>query len=605
MTNITNILPNETMKAAIKLVVSTFLLLKHNVSSSCVDNNSNSLLHSRGLAERYLQVNSVTKLELINAKSDVKIMDLFDGQVVNMQDISALTIPDFNINASVSGPVSSVKFGYNGNATFRTETSAAYAFCGNSGNNFFSCLELGYGTHKVTATPTSGKQLGQTVSITFTIINGVSPQVAPVPTPVTSPLPAPVPSPSTPPLPAPTKVPTRVPVQPLTQAPTKVTTKAPVPVVAIPVPVPVPVPVPLSPITSGTKCDTLKACYLINIKTRAEFNLTGMDSYILDPTNDLGYSIRCDTSGIAGAESDFIKFIYETVVQDEFGLPRYMNGDGNAGEWINPVPYLESCGGKTVRIEGHIWSNICFSKVYSVDVTNSAGGCNAPIAYVAPVTQPVLAPAMAPTVMPVRSPASSLATAAPVIPSPPVTAPILPPISVPASVPAPLPISVLAPSVSSPSSGPITGLRLMYTGVNPSVYVLNLAFDTINVVDLQLLSLPSAQFSVDALVASNVKSVIFSNGRIETSFPLAYCGNSGNNFYACPDLVLGANVTITVTAYAEPYGQGTAIASRSTTMQIIRTQPPVAPSPPVAPPVLAPVVPPVPGCSLPKVRTMH
>jgi hypothetical protein len=81
--------------------------------------------------ERDLQVHSVTKLELINAKSDVKIFDLFDGQIINMQSIARLTALDFNINALVSGPVLSVKFGYNGNDNFRTERTAAYAFCGN------------------------------------------------------------------------------------------------------------------------------------------------------------------------------------------------------------------------------------------------------------------------------------------------------------------------------------------------------------------------------------------------------------------------------------------------------------------------------------------
>jgi hypothetical protein len=328
-------------------------------------------------------------------------------------------------------------------------------------------------------------------------------------------------------------------------------------------------------------CDTLQACYLVNLKTRAEFILTGIDSYVLDSGNDRGYSIRCDVSGTQGAESDFIKFAYDTVVHDEFGLPRFMGGDSNAGEWVNPVPYLGTCGSKTVRIEGHVWSNMCFSKQYIINVEKADGSCNPVNPFNAPVTQPTQAPIRTPTKAPVKSP-TKVPTKAPV-PTSAVTVP------------------VAAPAPTAPS-GPITELWLMYTGVDPSVRVLKLSSNAVNVVDLQLLSLPSAQFSIDALVASNVKSVIFSNGRVETAFPLAYCGNNGNNFYACPDLALGANVTITVTAYAKAYGIGQVLASRSTTVQIIQTPPPVAPSPPVAPPVLAPVVPPVPGCPLPKVR---
>jgi hypothetical protein len=317
--------------------------------------------------ERDLQVNSVTKLELINAKTDVKILDLFDGQIIDMQSISGLTAPDFNINALVSGPVSSVKFGYNAIANFRTETSAAYAFCGNSGKNFYTCKELVYGTHTVRATPTSGAQVGQTVSITFTIINS-SPPTAPVSTPASAPIPVSVP-------------------------------------VAVPAPVPVVVP------------------------------------------------------------------------------------------FQAPVPVVTPVPGEAITV-----------------------------------------------------------------------------------------------------------LRLMNAGVNPSTVVMNLAFDTVNVADLYVLGLPSAQFNVDVQVASNVKSVTFSNGRVETAAPLAYCGNSGNNFFPCSDLTLGSTVTIVVTAYSEQYGVGTVLGTRSTTIQIIRTPPPVAPTAPTPAPVAAPIIPPVPGCPLPRVR---
>ena len=141
----------------------------------------------------------------------------------------------------------------------------------------------------------------------------------------------------------------------------------------------------------------------------------------------------------------------------------------------------------------------------------------------------------------------------------------------------------------------------MYTGVSPSAPVFDLEFDTVNVVDLVALNLPSGKFNIDVLVGPGVKSVTLSNGRTETSAPLAYCGNFGNNFYDCDDLVEGANVTVTITAFPETGGRGSPILTRSTTIQIVRPLPPVAPTLPTTAPVPAPVIPPVPGCPLPKV----
>jgi hypothetical protein len=322
------------------------ILISSILNTSCNEVGSKSSL--RRLEERQLQKNSIIKLELINAETDKKIMDLVNGQVINIMN-TGLTQPSFSINATASSDVKSVRFGYNATKNFRTEGGIPFALCGNAGTNFYPCPQLGYGTHTVTATPTSISGIvGTTVSVTFTIVSG-SPVAPPVPVP-------------------------------------------------------------------------------------------------------------------------------------------------------------------------------------------------------APIRAPVAAP---------------IQTAAPL-----------------AVLPA------------------IHTLRLMYTGVDPSVSVMILAFDKINVVDLNLLKVPSGKFNIDALVGPGVQSVTFSNNRTETSAPLAYCGNNGNAFYDCEDLVLGATVTVTVTAYPERSGAGTPILSRSATIQIIRT---VAPTPPTAAPVAAPTRPPVPGCPLPKV----
>ena len=333
-------------------------------------------------------------------------------------------------------------------------------------------------------------------------------------------------------------------------------------------------------------CDTLKGCYLVNINTRSEVLLTGSDSYTLDPINNIGYSVRCDVSKDVGAELNFIKFFFDGKVRDEWVDPRYLNGDSYGGQWINPASFLESCGVKTFRIEGRLGSSLCFSKQFTINIGKADGSCN-PLAPIAtPVTPTSKAPTKSPTA-PVTLP-SKAPTKSP-------TAPVTPPSKAPTKSP------VSAP-VSPPISGPVTGLRLMFTGVNPSVPVMNLAFDTVNVVDLRTLSLPSSSFSIDALVGANVKSVKFSNGQTETAVPMAYCGNSGSNFYTCSDLVLGSTVTVTVNAYSLAGGGGSLLGSRSTTIQIIRSSAPTAPTPPTPAPVAAPVIPPVPGCPVPRVR---
>ena len=228
---------------------------------------------------------------------------------------------------------------------------------------------------------------------------------------------------------------------------------------------------------------------------------------------------------------------------------------------------------------------------------------------------PVLPPVPPPTVptpvtMPVNPPiplSVPVPIPAPVSAPQPISAPFTAPI--PATAPVMAPITATTPvTVPSPAAAPqsilpaIHTLRLMYTGVSPSAPVLNLTFDTVNVIDLAALNLPSGKFNIDVLVGPGTKSVTFSNGRTETSAPLAYCGNSGNNFYDCDDLVEGTNVTVSITAYPEGGGFGSPILTRSTTIQIIRPLPPVAPTPPTVAPVAAPIIPPVPGCPLPKVR---
>jgi hypothetical protein len=209
------------------------------------------------------------------------------------------------------------------------------------------------------------------------------------------------------------------------------------------------------------QCDILKTCYLVNIQTREEFKLSGSNEYKLDPGNSKGYSIRCDVKGIDGAELNFMKFFYNNVVHDEFDTNRYMNGDSYNGGWVNPVPYLQTCGRKHVVVEGHIWTNLCFREKFNVNMVGADGSCNPPNPiqppnrphsrpptpvsspvnppFKAPVNPTVRSPTKAP-VKPPRKPPTKSPTKAPVKPPrrPQTSAPVLTPVQQPTQIKTPV-----------------------------------------------------------------------------------------------------------------------------------------------------------------------
>jgi hypothetical protein len=118
----------------------------------------------------------------------------------------------------------------------------------------------------------------------------------------------------------------------------------------------------------------------------------------------------------------------------------------------------------------------------------------------------------------------------------------------------------------------VNRLELMYTGSTaaPARAVQTLAFDSINVVDLKTLNLPMAAFSIQAVrTGATVQSVQFSNGQRETGLPWAYCGNEDQIYKTCNNLVVGANVTISVIPFPLQFQQGIPFPARSTTVQII------------------------------------
>ena len=136
----------------------------------------------------------VDRLVLINADTDMPIMDLINGTVIN---VATMSTTNFNIQATLvanSGSVGSIKFGYNTRPNFRTEASAPYAFCGDwsPSGNYHTCTNLVTSAlpHVVSATPYSGSTAsgtkGLTKTVSFLIIDQ-PPTVAPTKMPSVAP----------------------------------------------------------------------------------------------------------------------------------------------------------------------------------------------------------------------------------------------------------------------------------------------------------------------------------------------------------------------------------------------------------------------------------
>jgi hypothetical protein len=160
--------------AARYISILLFLWKEHTVGSSSLRQRED-----KGRKPPY-SGGTVTKLVLINAKTDRKVADLFYGQYTNVSQVAPefLTsgVVGFNVQAVVVGTVDFVRFGYGNDTRFHSEGAAPFALCGNQGpTDFRSCVAsvLGYGTHFVTATPITNSTPGPMMTVTFTIARGI------------------------------------------------------------------------------------------------------------------------------------------------------------------------------------------------------------------------------------------------------------------------------------------------------------------------------------------------------------------------------------------------------------------------------------------------
>jgi hypothetical protein len=153
-----------------------------------------------------------------------------------------------------------------------------------------------------------------------------------------------------------------------------------------------------------------------------------------------GYTIRCAVNG--KDELDYIKFIYNGTEHDEFREPRWMSS-------ASAVFYLSSCGPKTVRVQGHVWSKLCFETHYDLtaqcsDDSNPRSPMAAPVV----VSAPAMAPKAAAPVQPPKALDSPVAAPFFTAPrDPPKTSPIYSPRAPPVLV-TPVAAPMTAPAVA-------------------------------------------------------------------------------------------------------------------------------------------------------------
>lgn len=155
-----------------KLVVMFLALHIDGLNTSRVFDRQQLCINQRCM---HMVIGQVMELRLINADTDLPIVTLLDGMIVN---IAIQNTTNFNIEAVTdAGIVGSIQFTYNGLDNFRIESERPFALCGDGSpvGNYRRCKNLVVGQHTVTATAYSGVGLtgtvGNTVTVTFTFIS--------------------------------------------------------------------------------------------------------------------------------------------------------------------------------------------------------------------------------------------------------------------------------------------------------------------------------------------------------------------------------------------------------------------------------------------------
>jgi len=115
---------------------------------------------------------AVTSLSLTNADTEQIVQTLLDGSNI---DIAAIGTRSLNVIANTSPTVvGSVRFGLDGNPTYRIENSSPYTLAGDDDGDLYA-WKPSLGTHVLKATPYSGPRAtgiaGSTVQVSFTVVD--------------------------------------------------------------------------------------------------------------------------------------------------------------------------------------------------------------------------------------------------------------------------------------------------------------------------------------------------------------------------------------------------------------------------------------------------
>ena len=122
------------------------------------------LANSRGTGTINNDDFAVTSFKLVNASTEQDIMTLGNGAVLNLNALPG----SLAIRAVVAGPLKSVKFGFDANSSFRTDSTVPFSLFSETGGNY-SAGTLTLGTHTLKGTPFSQTNATGTSGTTRTI----------------------------------------------------------------------------------------------------------------------------------------------------------------------------------------------------------------------------------------------------------------------------------------------------------------------------------------------------------------------------------------------------------------------------------------------------
>lgn len=116
-----------------------------------------------------LHAGEVTGLTLVNAETNRAIGALKDGDTIDLSKTGG----ELNVRADVSGGVGSVRFAYDKDDNYRTESTAPFAFAGDTKGNYGN-WSPSPGKHTIVATPftkpRAGGDMGQPFSLSFKVV---------------------------------------------------------------------------------------------------------------------------------------------------------------------------------------------------------------------------------------------------------------------------------------------------------------------------------------------------------------------------------------------------------------------------------------------------